>query len=954
MFKLQDQKYIPLLDINAKVFEETQFGCQHIHLGSESSEKVFMVAFRTVPEDSKGVAHILEHTALCGSKKYPVRDPFFMMIRRSLNTFMNAFTSSDWTAYPFATLNKKDFDNLLSVYLDASFFPNLDYLDFAQEGHRVEFKDAEDISSEIEIKGVVYNEMKGAMSSVTSQLWHGMSKHLYPTSTYKFNSGGNPEDILNLTHEELVDFHKSHYHPSNAIFLTAGDVEPQEIQEYITSNVLSKFEPLNKKIFVSNEARLSHPIEATELYNPQPGDEENHHVVMSWLLGESHNAEELLGTYLMSSVLLDNSASPLRKALESTPLGKSLSPLTGLDSDQKELVFAAGLEGTTKGDEKKIQDLILECLKKLIEDGVDRELIDSSIHQLEISQREIGGSGMPFGLQLMLSCLPACIHRDDPLNILDLDSSFERLKENLSKKGYIESFIQHKLLNNPHRLRFTLAPDTDFNKKNEEKIQKSLAEKVKNFSINDKNKIIDLSKKLKERQESVDNPELLPKVGISDIPSQRKYLKPDSASNLDKNNYIYKTGTNGIVYHSLIYPIQGLEDHEVDLLNMYANILTDIGIGDRSYEDIQKYQSSISGGISASIVLLPSSNKDKNRVGLKIAGKSLEKNTMLMQELMKDTVLNASFFEKKRIKELLEFTASANDKGIVQNGHLLAMSSASSQINRSSSTLERMSGTESISFISALAKEINKEANLDSFIEILGSIHKKVCNNPSVSFTASSLEAQKIKLDLATFPLKSWQAIDLTAPQPKEIAWMTGSQVCFCAEAFPTVNWEHEDAAALMILGTVLRNGYLHSAIREKGGAYGAGASQDSNNGVFKFYSYRDPKCKETFNEFHKARVWSIDQITEAQLEEGIMGVVSSIDKPLSPSGEAGSDYASRLDNKTPESRLALRKSVIDCTLEDLSRVSRLYLSGSGSKAVIGGDSFKDEFIDQGFTLKDI
>jgi len=220
MFNLQDQKYIPLLDINAKVFEETQFGCQHIHLGSESSEKVFMVAFRTVPENSKGVAHILEHTALCGSKKYPVRDPFFMMIRRSLNTFMNAFTSSDWTAYPFATLNKKDFDNLLSVYLDASFFPNLDYLDFAQEGHRVEFKDPEDISSEIEIKGVVYNEMKGAMSSVTSQLWHGMSKHLYPTSTYKFNSGGNPEDILNLTHQELVDFHKSHYHPSNAIFLS--------------------------------------------------------------------------------------------------------------------------------------------------------------------------------------------------------------------------------------------------------------------------------------------------------------------------------------------------------------------------------------------------------------------------------------------------------------------------------------------------------------------------------------------------------------------------------------------------------------------------------------------------------------------------------------------------------------------------------------------------------------
>mgnify|MGYP000847657357 FL=1 len=954
MFNLEDQKYIPLLDINAQVYEESEFGFPHIHLGSDSGEKVFMVAFRTVPEDSKGVAHILEHTALCGSQKYPVRDPFFMMIRRSLNTFMNAFTSSDWTAYPFATLNKKDFDNLLSVYLDASFFPNLDYLDFAQEGHRVEFKDIDDISSKIEIKGVVYNEMKGAMSSVTSQLWHGMSKHLYPTSTYRFNSGGNPEDILKLTHEELVNFHKSHYHPSNAIFLTAGDVDPKEIQEFIASNVLSKFEPLNKKIAVSNEKRFSSPAEATELYNPQPGDEENHHVVMSWLLGESHNAEELLGTYLMSSVLLDNSASPLRKVLESTSLGKSLSPLTGLDSDQKELVFAAGLEGTKSGDEKKIQDLILGCLEQLVKNGVGKELIESSIHQLEISQREIGGSGMPFGLQLMLSCLPACIHRDDPLSILDLDSSFKKLKDNLNKEGYIETLIKEKLLDNNHRLRFTLSPDTNFNKKNEDKINRELEQKSKNLSIDEKNKIIDLSKKLKERQESEDNPELLPKVGIADIPAQRKYLKPDSSSDLNNNKYIYKTGTNGIVYHSLIYPIQGLDDSEIDFLNMYANILTDIGIGDYTYEDVQKYQSTITGGISASIVLLPSSNEDKNRVGLKIAGKSLEKNSFLMQKLLKDTILNANFFEKKRIKELLEFTASANDKGIIQNGHLLAMNSASSQINKASSTLERMSGVKSISFISALAKDIDNESNLKSFIEKLISIHNKVSQSPSISFTASSLEAHKLNLDLTTPLLESWKNIDLTSPQEQEIAWITGSQVCFCAEAFPTVNWDHEDAAALMILGSVLRNGYLHSAIREKGGAYGAGASQDSNNGVFKFYSYRDPKCKETFSEFQKARLWSIDQITESQLEEGIMGVVSSIDKPLSPSGEAASDYASRLEYRTPESRLALRKNVINCTVDDLSRVSKLYLSGSGSRAVIGGESFRDEFLDQGFILKDI
>ena len=424
MFNLQDQKYIPLLDLNAQIYNESEFNCKHVHLDSDSDEMVFMVAFRTIPEDSTGVAHILEHTALCGSKKYPVRDPFFMMIRRSLNTFMNAFTSSDWTAYPFATLNNKDFDNLLGVYLDSAFFPNLDSLDFAQEGHRLEFKDKTNIESEIEIKGVVYNEMKGAMSSVTSQLWHGMSKHLYSSSTYKHNSGGDPDKILDLTHEELVNFHRKHYHPSNATFFTYGKIDPAQIQEFIKKNVLGSFQPSSEVIAVKNEDRITSPKIVSDLYNPLPGDEDNHHVVISWLLNESHDPVELLETYLMSNILLDNSASPLRKVLENSKLGKSPSPLTGLEADQKEMVFAAGLEGVQKNQHIAVENLITDCLQNLIRDGIPKELVDSSLHQLEIRQREITGSGMPFGLQIMLTCLPACIHNDDPLNILDLDNAF--------------------------------------------------------------------------------------------------------------------------------------------------------------------------------------------------------------------------------------------------------------------------------------------------------------------------------------------------------------------------------------------------------------------------------------------------------------------------------------------------------------------------------------------------
>ena len=653
MFNLQEQKNIPLLDVNAQIYNESEFNCKHIHLESDSNEKVFMVAFRTIPEDSTGVAHILEHTALCGSKKYPVRDPFFMMIRRSLNTFMNAFTSSDWTAYPFATLNKKDFNNLLGVYLDSAFFPNLDNLDFAQEGHRLEFQEKNNPESEIEIKGVVYNEMKGAMSSITSQLWHGMSKHLYSSSTYKHNSGGDPENIIDLSHEDLVNFHQKHYHPSNATFFTFGNLDPLEIQSYIKENVLDNFSPSDEVVAVKNEDRLESPKVVSDFYNPQPGDENNHHIVLSWLLNESHNPVQLLETYLMSNILLDNSASPLRKVLESSNLGKSPSPLTGLEADQKELVFAAGLEGVDSNKSKEVETLIMDCLTKLVENGVPKDLIDSSLHQLEIRQREITGSGMPFGLQIMLTCLPACIHNDNPLNVLDLDSAFNTIKNNLKTDNYIENLIDKNLIKNNHRLTYSLIPDTELNKKNEEKIQNKVFEITKNFSSDDKQKLIKLANDLEKRQNSIDDPDVLPKVTKEDIPKTRNYASPLAFAKNESTNYFYKTGTNGIVYHSMIFPCEALDKNEFKIASLFSNTLTDIGLGKDGYEDIQKYQSSITGGISASFITLPNKTDDTFKLALKVSSKSLEGNESFMQDLMLRTV--AKNLALKKLIELKSF-----------------------------------------------------------------------------------------------------------------------------------------------------------------------------------------------------------------------------------------------------------------------------------------------------------
>ena len=264
-FLLKRAVPIPSLNLTVEEYEHPNTGAQHLHLNSDSSENVFMVALRTVPEDSTGVAHILEHTALCGSERYPVRDPFFMMLRRSLNTFMNAFTSSDWTAYPFATQNRKDFGNLLDVYLDAVFYSRLDPLDFAQEGHRVEFEN-DDSSQPLVFKGVVFNEMKGAMSSTPSILWDRLCHELFPSNTYHFNSGGDPEHIPDLSYQELRDFYAEHYHPSNAIFLTFGDIAAESHQQVFEASVLQRFEALERKIEVALEKPFSSPVRAMHPY----------------------------------------------------------------------------------------------------------------------------------------------------------------------------------------------------------------------------------------------------------------------------------------------------------------------------------------------------------------------------------------------------------------------------------------------------------------------------------------------------------------------------------------------------------------------------------------------------------------------------------------------------------------------------------------------------------------
>ena len=314
---------------------------------------------------------------------------------------------------------------------------------------------------------------------------------------------------------------------------------------------------------------------------------------------------------------------------------------------------------------------------------------------------------------------------------------------------------------------------------------------------------------------------------------------------------------------------------------------------------------------------------------------------------------SANFANPKRVKEIIEFSSADAEKSLTQGGHSLAMSSAAAQISKRAATNELTSGLTYVNSLKSLKDSVSDDANLNRYIDSLINIQNKISSTPMYSFTASSLEQKELNLGIPSFMSEMQFNNQVLAPtQQKELGWITGSQVCFCAEAFPTVNGSHPDAPILSVLATVLRNGYLHSAIREKGGAYGAGASHDSKAQVFLFYSYRDPKCKETFTEFSNSRQWALDNISAAQLEEGILGVISSIDKPMSPAGEAGNDFMNLIQGKSQDDRLKFRARVKDCKLSDLNEMAAKYFNSESKKAVLAGESFQEALEDQGFEIK--
>ena len=962
-FQLLRQHHVEALDIHVSEYKHKVTGAVHYHLATNNDENVFLVAFRTQPMDSKGTAHILEHTALCGSEKFPVRDPFFLMIRRSLNTFMNAFTAADWTAYPFATQNKKDFQNLLSVYLDAAFAANLNPLDFAQEGIRIELENDQAV-----YKGVVFNEMKGAMSSPTDQLYHQLAYHLFPETTYHYNSGGDPKEIPDLSYEQLVEFYKTHYHPSNAVFMTFGNQNAYDLQEQFETLALHKFSK-GTTLYSTPEKRLTAPIEVTESYAVDSEDlkDKTFHV-MSWLLPETSDIKLRLGMRLVEGILLENSASPLRHYLETCGYAQSTGPLMGVDDSNFEMTFYCGVQGSNAEYAENFKNGVLNILQDVASKPVDTDLVDAILHQIELHQREINGDGTPYGLSLILNGLGSAIHHNDPIHVWDVDSAIEQVKEELKDPMWLSKLIQTHLLDNPHRVQMTLVPDATKSVKEQQAEQARLAEITANLTEAQKIEIQEKTEALKKRQDTPDDLELLPKVGLEDVPADlhivQGQLREIICNGLDTPLNLYHAGTNGIYYQQVLIQIPD-EIVQSPYFNLLSILMGEVGAGEYDYLELQQLQTAVSGGLGMGASLRSKvDNKDRISAWLTLTTKSLTQKLDAIQ-LLKLAFEQLRFDEKDRIIELLQQRKTRWQSRLSGSGHSYAMQTASRQMSALARRDYHNTGLGALNWLSDLVTKIDQDEDAyHALIAELQAIHRKLLQAPKQFLLVCEEhhsdrlveEVQNVwdKLQVNKAPVTLTQVEQVNTANDE--AWLIQTNVQFCASAYQAVDVAHADAAPLMVLAAYLRNGFLHSAIREKGGAYGGGASYDGNACSFRFYSYRDPRLAETFNDFEASVQWLLNTEQQPhQLEEAILGLVASMDKPGSPAGEAITACYALLHARTPKFRKMLRERLLNVTLDDLNRVAKQYLlQQKPVKAVVAPFAKREELQQLGFSIQQV
>jgi presequence protease len=961
-------------------------GAEVFHVVNDDSENLFAFSFATFPEDNTGAAHILEHSVLCGSQRYPLKDAFLVLAQGSLQTFLNAWTFPDKTVYPASSVNEHDYFNLMSVYGDAVFRPLLSEWTFMQEGHRYEFAKDGAQEGKFSITGVVYNEMKGAYSSLDAYAGLWSVKAVMPDTPYCFESGGNPEHIPQLSWEGLKDFHCRRYSPANCRIFLAGNIPTEKQLAFLNEQFFSSVKtgetgsaekeisaPLiakQKRWTAPEQFRVPCPAGASEEDDSKPT------IFLSWLCSDAVDTSENIALAALTEILLGHDGSPLMRTLIESGLGEDITPVSGLESELGETLFVAGLRevsGPVEEMGKKVEALILGELRRLVAEGIPQGEIEAALLFMEFSQREIRRSHGPFSLVWMRRVLRTWLHGGKPWDGLLLTPMLEMLKQRLAENSrYFESLIQKYLLDNPHRALVMLEPQKDFLPQQEARLAEELAKTEQGLSDAEKIRIMEKSAALEKIQSESDSPEALasiPHLNRSDLSPEPEMI-PRSLENLRGIPALYHDlYTNGITYIDLAFPLDILPREDYPWLPFFARAAISVGLPGMDYGEVSSLLARTVGGFNAilhtgsaapttdSPVIQPPMGDPAGAFDL--AGrdwliyrlKCLDEQTAPALDIVQRLIHEADFSDLRRIRDLVLEMKNDMRSGFAPSGHSYASCRAGCFSSTSAQTGEIWHGITQLEFAHRLAELDTAEAaaKLQYLREAIasGGIIINISGSAAALKSGGALIAQRfsrIGPPKARTREQGSETGDQSPVSVKEVFASPSLQIGFAAMTLRAAAFDTPAQTAETVLAHQLSTGALWEDIRMKGGAYGASAASDSLEHCFSLSTYRDPNPLRSLDSF--SAILKTQDITaqsdgfQENLDKMIIGCYSRETRPRSPSEKGITDFLrfiSRIENDYRRRRLQrlIAVSAGDIRAAQQELASQIAV-GNAAGAVIG------------------
>lgn len=925
-FELLSDERIEELNSRARIYRHVKTGAQLLSIENDDENKVFGVSFPTPPVDSTGVAHIMEHSVLGGSEKYPLKEPFVQLVKGSLKTFLNAFTSPDKTTYPVASTNLQDFYNLVDVYLDAVFHPLITPNHLAQEGWHYELENPD---APLAYKGVVFNEMKGVYSSPDSIL-HRTSQHaLFPDNAYGHDSGGDPRAIPDLTYEQFRGFHETYYHPSNALIFFYGDDDPEE-RLRILDAVLSVFEPLAVDGSVALQQPFDEPRRVTASYGVDDEADLSRKTMfmINWLLPENEDPTLTMALSLLSYALVGTQASPLRKALVDSGLGEDVIG-GGLSANLRQMTFRVGLKNMASEDVDKAERLILETLARLADEGIEEEMVEAALNSIEFSLRENNTGSYPRGLVAFMRSLGAWLYGRDPLTPLRFEAPLAEVKARLAEEdGYLPSLIRAHLLENAHRVTVVLEPDPAFNQRQAEEERRRLKAARDQMSAEEIQAIIDQTRELKHLQEAQDSPEvvaLLPTLTIDDLDREIKTIPLEIEQMGDEGELLFHDlFTNGIVYLDLVFDLHGVPQDLLPYADFFAQALLKMGTEREDYVRLSRRIGRSTGGISASSMVAPLLADEEGLARFFVRGKATVAQVPEMLDIMRDMLLTVKLDNPERFRQIVLETKARMEASVVPSGHAYVGSRLRAHFNKSSWVDEQMDGVEGLFFIRRLAELVDED--WPSVLAALEEVQRLVVNRRGVIFNvtaeADDLARIRPRLDdlFAQLPSKQVDPVTWTpAALPVDEGLTIPAQVNYVGKGANLYRLGYVYHGSINVITNLVRTSWLWDQVRAQGGAYGVFGQFGRQSGVWTFLSYRDPNLLATLDAYDAtARFLREHDFSRDEITKGVIGAIGSMDAYQLPDAKGRTSLNRYLLGVSDEERQQIRDEILGTTVQHL------------------------------------